>query len=433
MKIMKVHSREDIGMRSSETGLTRRQALTAGATIGSAVALGGLATPAIAATRQLTIISNESTQDGRAAFQKIVEGFGKDAGVQTSLNFMDHEGHKTAIRNYLVTAAPDICFWFSGERMRYFVRRGLFEDISDLIEKQGFGDAISGTISAVTVDKRQYGLPIGGRLYGNFYLEDTFRSKGLTPPSDWDGLIAYVDKAKAAGLVPITLGCKEIWPVAGFFDIMNMRLNGLDFHMALMDGKASYLDKPVKDVFNRWRDLVQSGAFLRDSTSYTFQEAAALLGRHEAGFMNIGSYIEKEIPVEQRPNLRFFPFPKVAGIPRFEDFTVDSIHIPANGKNKDVGREFLAYFYRPENIGAYNESKNYVPARSDLPASQNQLISAQVVSLKGVAGTAQFFDRDTDPDMAQVAMKGFQEFMAFPDRAPQILERLEQTRKRVFK
>ena len=419
-------------MDSSRPGLTRRQALSTMAAVGS-VAFSGITAPAIAATRQLTIISNEGTQDAKNVFQKIVDAYAKDTGVDVALNFMDHEGHKTAIRNYLVTAAPDICFWYSGERMRFFVNHRLFDDITDLVEKEGYGNVIGGTISSVTVDKRQYGLPLGGRVYGNFYLDDVFKAKGLTPPTTWDELLAYVDAAKAAGLVPITIGSKEIWPVAGFFDALNLRVNGLDFHMALMEGKVSYLDKALMTVFDHWQELIVKGAFLPDSTSYTFQEAAALLGRHEAGFMNIGSYVDKEIPVDQRGNLRFMPFPKIADVPRYDDFTVDSIHIPANGKHKDVAREFLAYFYRPENIGAYNEAKSYVPARSDLPPSKNPIINAQVASLKEVAGTAQFFDRDTNPDLAQIAMKGFQEFMVFPDRRQQILERIEQTRARVFK
>ena len=62
-----------------------------------------------------------------------------------------------------------------------------------------------------------------------------------------------------------------------------------------------------------------------------------------------------------------------------------------------------------------------------------ELFNAAVESLKTVEGSAQYYDRDTDPDMAQEGLKGFQEFMAKPERRDQILERLEATRKRIFK
>ena len=49
------------------------------------------------------------------------------------------------------------------------------------------------------------------------------------------------------------------------------------------------------------------------------------------------------------------------------------------------------------------------------------------------AGTAQFYDRDTSPRMAQEGMKGFQEFMVKPERLDAILKRLERVRERAFK
>ncbi len=49
------------------------------------------------------------------------------------------------------------------------------------------------------------------------------------------------------------------------------------------------------------------------------------------------------------------------------------------------------------------------------------------------AGLAQFYDRDTPPEMAKEGMKGFQEFMVKPDREKQIRQRIERARKRIFK
>ena len=420
-------------MADFKLSMTRRGLLGCMGAAGATAAFSGLSAPAIAATRELDIISNESTQSARDVFSKIVDDFQASSGVNVNLNYMDHEGHKTAIRNYLVTSAPDICFWYSGERMRAFVQRGLFDDISDLFDKEDYAAILGGTISSVSVGGKQYGLPLGGRLYGNFYLKNVFEEKRLKVPSTWDELLAYGDAAKAAGLVPITFGSKELWPTGGIFDALNLRINGLDYHMALMNGEVAYTDSALTSVFDHWQELIEKDFFLANSSSFTFQEAAALLGRQEAGFMNIGSYVENEIPEDQRADLDFFPFPKIADIPRYDDFTMDSIHVPAQGKHKDVGRDFLAYFYQADVFNPYCVVKNYVPPRNDLPPSEKRLIQVQSESLKSVAGTAQFFDRDTNPDMAQSALKGFQEFMAFPARRGKIQEQLEANRNRIFK
>ena len=51
------------------------------------------------------------------------------------------------------------------------------------------------------------------------------------------------------GLVPIAFGDKDGWPAMGTFDILNLRMNGYDFHVDLMAGKEKWTDPKVKAVF----------------------------------------------------------------------------------------------------------------------------------------------------------------------------------------
>ena len=47
---------------------------------------------------------------------------------------------------------------------------------------------------------------------------------------------------KKDGLDPIAFADKDGWPAMGTFDILNMRINGYDFHVSLMAGKESWED-----------------------------------------------------------------------------------------------------------------------------------------------------------------------------------------------
>jgi hypothetical protein len=47
-------------------------------------------------------------------------------------------------------------------------------------------------------------------------------------------------------------------------------------------------------------------------------------------------------------------------------------------------------------------------------------------------GLAQYFDRDTSEDLANIAMKGFQEFMMYPDRLDSVLATIERARQRIY-
>ncbi|WP_127901480.1 ABC transporter substrate-binding protein [Solirhodobacter olei] len=418
-------------MQSNKAGVSRRTFIKYGAGT-AALAATGLGTPALAQGRKIKIFANQPEAGVRAGLKDIVKGFTAASGTKVELSFTDHEAYKTAIRNFLVTDAPDVCFWFSGNRMKAFVKHGLFTDLTAFVDKEGYRDVLGGVISAVTYQGKVWGLPLNGTLWGNFYLSNVFKEKGLTPPTTWDETFAFNDKVKGMGLVPMTIGTKELWPAAGMFDQFSLRTIGLEKHMALMDGKIKYTDPVLKPIFDHWEELIKAGFFLKDATSYGWQDAAALLGQHKAAMMNLGAFVNSALPAADKDYLTYAPFPKIADIPRYEDFSTDSIHVPSKAKNPDGGKEFLAYFYEPKNLMKFIGPAGAVPPRNDIPKGNNPLINQAMDSLRSVKGTAQYYDRDTDPAMAQAGLKGFQEFMAFPDRREAILKRLEVTRQRVF-
>jgi multiple sugar transport system substrate-binding protein len=413
----------------SRRSFLKEMGLTSAAVVASSFPI-----PAIAQPQVVNVISAESNSKTVAALNRIAEAFSKESGTSVVVNNMNSEAHKTAIRNYLVAGAPDVCFWFSGNRMRAFVKRGLFDDISDLVEKEGYKNVLGTSVGSVTVEGKQYGLPTGGNLWGMFYRKDVFDQHDLTVPTTSEEFAAYCEKAKAAGITPIALGTKELWPAAGFFDQLNLRINGLDKHMELMDGKMSYLDPALTPVFDQWEAMIKNEIFTPNHTSFGWQEAAALLAQKKAGMMNLSAFLRAAFTEADLPQLTYAPFPSlVQNVGRYEDFSLNSVHIPTNGKNKQGAREFLAYFYKPENLAAYLEPAGNVPPRNDLPPSKDPLVNIAVETMKSVQGAAQYYDRDSDPDMAQAGLVGFQEFMVKPDRRQAILERLEGTRKRIYK
>ncbi len=399
---------------------------------GAAIASAALYTPAIAQNKQLTVISNRGNAEQRKALETIAKAFGDASGATVTVNNMDHEAHKTAIRNYLVASPPDICFWFSGSRMRGFVDKGLFEDISDLVQREKYADVLGATLGSVTVDGKQYGLPTGGILWGLFYRQDTFDQFGLTVPKTFDDFFTLAEQSKKAGIIPMSMGTKDQWPCGGWFDHMNLRINGLQHHMDLMGGKVKYTDPSLTEVFDKWEQLIKVDFFTPNGTSFAWDPAAASLVQKKAAMMDLGNFIKYAFPPEDLRHVRFAPFPTIKpGVEQFEDFSVDSIHLPSGSKNKELAKEFLAFFYKPENLSAYLSPEGNVPARSDCAIGDDPILKMAVEEMKKVKGTAQYYDRDSDPDLALAGLKGFQEFMVKPDRREQILTQVERTRQRI--
>ena len=64
------------------------------------------------------------------------------------------------------------------------------------------------------------------------------------------------EDADATASTPIAFGDQEGWPAQGTFDILNLRLNGYDFHVGLMAGKQKWTDPKVTAVFKKWAEIL---------------------------------------------------------------------------------------------------------------------------------------------------------------------------------
>ena len=133
--------------------------------------------------------------------------------------------------------------------------------------------------------------------------------------------------------------------------------------------------------------------------------------------------------------LGFMDFPEITpGIPRAEEAPTDTIHIPANAKNKEDAKKFLAYLARPEVQTEINKTLGQLPINKNSEVGEDKFLQAGYEMLSTTdGGIAQFFDRDYPAEMAKAGMEGFQEFMVKPERMDAILERLEKVRARVYK
>lgn len=384
---------------------------------------------------ELVINSDASDPAPKAAFAEIVSAFEKEnPDINVTYNLYDHEGYKTTIRNWLVTSPPDVVFWYAGNRMKAFVDKGLFEDVSDLWQENKMHNTFASSQAAMSIDGKQWGIPYTYYQWGIYYRKDIFDKYAISEPKSWDEFLAACATLKKNNVTPITIGTKYLWTAAGWFDYLNLRVNGLAFHMDLMEGKVPYTDKRVKKTFETWKQVIEPGYYLENHATYSWQEAQPFLYRGESAMYLIGNFIAPNFPDELDGKIAFMQFPIIdPEIGIFEDAPMDTLHIPSKAKNKADARKFLAFMARPENQTLVNKALLQIPPNSDAQAVDNAFLNKGVAMLNDADGTAQFYDRDTDPAMAKEGMKGFQEFMVKPERMDNILKRLEKVRQRTFK
>lgn len=390
----------------------------------------------LANNNELIINSMHSDPSSKKAFETILADFKKEnQKINVTVNTIDHESYKVQIRTWLPNNPPDIATWFAGNRAKYFVDKKLIEPIDDVFDSLK-GQFAKGALSAVTFDGKKYLMPTNYYHWGFYYRKDVFQKAGINAaPKTWDELIAACQKLKAAGITPVALGTKQAWPAAAWFDFINMRVNGYDFHMKLLAGQGNYTAAEVKKTMSTWGQLVKAGAFPETAPAMTWQEASALLWQGKAAMYLMGNFIASEIPTTVKANVDFFPFPIInPKIPIAQVAPTDVYFIPARAKNKTNAKLFLNYLARADVQQKYNDITGLLPVniQSKIDNSNTFLKAGQTI-LEQASGLSQFFDRDADPEVAKVGMDGFVEFLRYPDKADAILARIENTRKRVHR
>ncbi len=370
------------------------------------------------------------------AMEALIADFEKaNPDIDVQLTNFDHEGYKTAIRNFLTADAPDLANWYAGNRMAPFVKAGQFMDVSDVWEANGLKEQMASSLGGMTMDGKQWGIPYTYYQWGIYYNKDVYKKAGVTEPKTWDEFVANCEKFTAAGVDCLTTGSKALWPIAGIFDYMNLRTNGYQFHMDLTAGKVAWTDDKVKAVFTNWARIVPHTT--KNHAAIDWQDAAALLVQGKAANYVMGNFavgVFKEGGMTN-DNLGFLVFPEITpGVPRAEEAPTDTIHIPSGAKNVADAKLFLAYVGSAEAQTKLNAAIGQLPTnKNSTVAADDPFIKAGFETVSTAAGLAQFFDRDAPAEMAKIGMEGFQEFMTKPENLDAILARLEEARGRIYK
>ncbi|WP_299962455.1 ABC transporter substrate-binding protein [uncultured Roseobacter sp.] len=400
--------------------------------------LAGTATAEL--TGDLKIFLDTSNPAPRATMEQMIsdfQGLHPDLNIETTI--IDRDAYKTQIRNFLTADAPDVATWYAANRMTPFVEAGLFEDVSDLWEEPEIAEALASTKGAMTIDDKQWGVPYTYYQWGIYYRKDIYDELGLSEPANFEEMKSNCQAVIDSGRKCYTIGTKFLWTAGGWFDYLNMRTHGFDFHMDLAQGNVKWTDDRVRETFANWRELIDMGAFVENHQNYSWQESLPFLVNGEAASILKGNFAVaplREAGLDD-DKLDFYQFPTITdGIALAEDAPTDTFHIPAKAQNKEAAREFLRYLVSANVQTEINNGENLgqLPVNSKASVDDDKFLNEgfTMLSENSPGGVAQFFDRDFPAEMANEAMQGLQEFMVFPDNLDDILNRLDKVQERVY-
>ena len=386
------------------------------------------------ATGTVTWGTNESGTTFAEQFQAEAADFTQKTGVQVEINAVDHNTFQENINNYLQGSPQDVFTWFAGDRMKFFASRGLIGDVSDVWPLDGVADSFKA--ASTGEDGKQYFVPVSYYPWAIFYRKSVWEQKGYEVPKTLDELTTLSQQMQKDGLTPIAFADKDGWPAMGTFDALNMRINGYQFHIDLMQGKNDWSSPEVKRVFETWRSLLPYHQ--SDPLGRTWQEAAQSLQQKKSGMYLLGTFLNEQFPADERDDIDLFTFPEIDPAIGSDaiDAPIDGHCMSAKPKNEVAAKALLKYLASPDALKAAVEATElgFISANSNADTSSyNDLQKKSAELVSSAKNIAQFLDRDTRPDFAStVVIPAFQEFIKNPDDIDGLTKSMEAQKKSIF-
>jgi multiple sugar transport system substrate-binding protein len=382
--------------------------------------------------------SNYSDPVPKKAINAAMDRFTQQSGVKVDMNEVDHQTFQEQINNYLQGQPDDVFTWFAGNRMEFFAERGLVGDISDVWEEVGDQYTEAFKQASTGKDGKQYFMPFYNYAWAVWYRRSVFEENGWKPAKTWDEFIALLKQIQSDGMTPLAFADKDGWPAMGTFDYINMRTNGYDFHIRLMEGEESWESAEVKQTFETYAELLpysQEAALGR-----LWQDAAQSVADKKSAMMVIGGGqigIQFEAGGGPTDDIQGMAFPEINS-----EFGQDAVEAPIDGhmmaaepENEEAAKALLKFLGTPPGQDAYLKSDpNNVATNNEADASTyNDLQKQQVELIRNAKQISQFMDRDTRPDFASTVMiPALQEFIKNPDDIDGLTSNIEDQKKTIF-
>lgn len=339
---------------------------------------------------------------------------------------LNHEAFKSSIQDTLKSGnPPDLYSYWAGARTAAIVAD--LAPIDDIWQQAKLDDRFAPSLVRAASDYqgKKYLLPLTQHSVVFFYNKQVFAAHQLQPPGTWAEFLALC-------ATPIALGAKDRWPAQFWFDLLLLRTASHEFRAQLMAGQARYDDPRVKAVFETWANLISKGYFNPDANALSWDQGAnEMVFQGQAamtlmGTWNIGYFTNPAHQWVPGQDFDFFPFPVMdADLPPVALGPIDGLVLPKNATNPEGAKQVMAYLAGIEPQQAFSRGSGALAPNRQVPPEFYSDIQRRVQAEVNRSPHFAFnYDLATPPEVAELGLNAFSEFLAFPKAYPAMLTKL---------
>lgn len=264
---------------------------------------------------------------------------------------------------------PDTFQAHAGAELTDYIDAAQIEDVSSLYDEFQLRDAFpQSLIERLTLDGKIYSVPSNIHRANVVWANPTvLKEAGLNPaqpPANVDAWIADMEKIKAAGKTPITVGMD--WTQTQLLETILIADLGAEKYNGLWDGKTDWAGADVTKALTNFQKIMSFTNADRDGLDW--EPAMQQVVDGKAAYNVMGDWAVAGFDSQNKKegtDYVWFPVPGTDGV---FDFLADSFTLPKGAPNEAGAKDWLATAGSADGQKAFNVAKGSIPARTDVPA-----------------------------------------------------------------
>ncbi|ANK93319.1 MULTISPECIES: ABC transporter substrate-binding protein [Rhizobium] len=304
----------------------------------------------------LNVLKQDLSKEGFAWKDVPVAGGGGDAAM-------------TALKAMVAAGTYPTASQMLGYTVLDYAQAGVMGDLTETAKKEGWDKSVPAALQKFSVyDGKWVAAPVNVHSVNWLWINKAVMDKiGGSQPKTFDDLIALLDKAKAAGVIPLALGGQN-WQEATMFDSIVLSTGGPEFYKKAFNDldEASLKSETMKKSFDNLAKIVK---YVDPNFSgRDWNLATAMVIKGDALVQVMGDWAKGEfVAAKKTPDKDFlcYRFPGTEGSVIYNSDMFGMFNVPKDRKAAQVA---LATATLSKSFqSAFNVVKGSVPARTDVP------------------------------------------------------------------
>jgi glucose/mannose transport system substrate-binding protein len=337
-----------------------------------ALAIAGASAPARAADVKEVQMLHWWTSGGEAAALNVLKGdLSKEGYAWKDVPVAGGGGDTamTALKAMVAAGNYPTASQMLGYTVLDYAQAGVMGDLTETAKAEGWDKSVPAALQKFSVyDGKWVAAPVNVHSVNWLWINKAVMDKiGGTQPKTFDDLIALLDKAKAAGVIPLALGGQN-WQEATMFDSIVMSTGGPEFYKKAfndLDEEALKSDTMKKSFDNLGKIITYVDP---NFSGRDWNLATAMVIKGDALVQVMGDWAKGEfVAAKKTPNTDFlcYRFPGTDGSVIYNSDMFGMFNVPEDRKAAQVAlaKATLSKSFQ----SAFNVVKGSVPARTDVP------------------------------------------------------------------